>query len=112
MVVTDWESLKKAWNPGTKRCTGRLYIGDTVKVSRGRKVPIGIIGVITKLWENKFDPISYDDLKATLTLQAVGYEIEAVQWTNANVVVTLENGSTVKTYLKNLDLVKVKEVTV
>ena len=101
-----WKSIRNAWNPETackKRNEDFIYIGDTVIVARGRKVPTGTTGKVLRMFENPYDPITSDIARGTLVLQTAGLDVESIQYTNAKVQIELENGCRVYTYLKNLD---------
>ena len=107
-----WKSVKEAWNPETvckKRKDDFIYIGDYVTVVRGRKIPLGITGRILRMFENSYDPITYDLARGALVLQTVGLDVEAIQYTNAKVQLELENGNKVYTYLKNLEKIRGNE---
>lgn len=105
-----WKAVKEAWNPETA-CKSRkedfIYIGDYVTVSRGRKLPIGTTGKVLRMFENSYDPITYDIAKGVLILQTSGLDVQAIQYTNAKVQLELDNGNKVYTYLKNLEKVGV-----
>ena len=103
-----WKAVKVAWNSesGKSRKEDFIYIGDCVTVVRGRKVPVGTIGRVLRMFENPYDPITYDMAKGALVLQTAGLDVEAIQYTNAKVQLELENGNKVYTYLKNLKKVR------
>jgi hypothetical protein len=101
-----WKAVKAAWNPETACKTRKeefIYIGDCVTGARGRKIPQGTCGRVLRMFENPFDPITYDVAKGALVLQTAGLDIEAIQYTNAKVQLEIENGNKVYTYLKNLE---------
>jgi hypothetical protein len=101
-----WKAIKAAWNPETackKRNEKLIYIGDIVTVVRGRKVPHGTTGRVVRMFENPYDPVTYDIARGTLVSQTIGYDEKAIQWTNAKVQLELEDGSKVYTYLRNLE---------
>ncbi len=98
--------IAAAWNPATagkKRGEGFIYIGDSVIVARGRKIPQGTTGKVLRMFENPYSPITYDMTNRALVLQTAGLDVEAIQYTNAKVQLELENGNKVYTYLKNLE---------
>lgn len=104
-----WKAVKAAWNPETACKTRKedfIYIGDNVTVTRGRKLPIGTTGKVLRMFENPYDPITYDNAKGALVLQTAGLDVQAIQYTNAKVQLELENGNKVYTYLKNLEKAK------
>lgn len=101
-----WKAVQAAWNPETAckiRSDSLIYIGDCVTVARGRKLPIGTTGKVLRMFENPYDPITYDNAKGALVLQTAGYDCEAIQYTNAKVQLELEDGNKVYTYLRNLE---------
>lgn len=80
-----------------------IYIGDFVTVTKGRKLPKGTYGKVLKMFENPYEPVTYDIAKGTLVLQTAGLDVQAIQYTNAKVQLELENGNKVYTYLRNLE---------
>lgn len=70
-------------------------------------MPIGTTGKVLRMFENPYDPITYNNAKGALVLQTAGYDCEAIQYTNAKVQLELENGNKVYTYLKNLENLKI-----
>ena len=104
--IREYEKLAAAWNPETackKRKEDFIYIGDSVMVARGRKIPQGTCGKVLRMFENPYDPVTYDLAKGALVLQTAGLDVLAIQYTNAKVQLELDNGSKVYTYLKNLE---------
>ena len=100
------KAVAAAWNPEIackKRDEDCIYIGDFVTVARGRKLPKRTTGKVLKMFENPYDPITYDIAKGTLVLQTAGLDVQAIQYTNAKVQLELENGNKVYTYLRNLE---------
>ena len=55
------------------------------------------------MFENPYEPVTYDIAKGTLVLQTAGLDVQAIQYTNAKVQLELENGNKVYTYLRNLE---------
>lgn len=55
------------------------------------------------MFENPYDPVTYDLAKGALVLQTAGLDVQAIQYTNAKVQLELDNGNKVYTYLKNLE---------
>ena len=107
-----WKIINKCWNPETaakKRAEGRVYIGDRVKVVKERKVPLGTVGVVTGIYENPYDLVSFDIARGAVALQCAGLDVQAIQYTNARVRIELDNGCVVYSYLNNLEIVKEKE---
>lgn len=100
------KAVAAVWNPetaGRKRREGFIYIGDSVIVARGRKIPQGTTGKVLRMFENPYSPVTYDMAKGALVLQTAGLDVEAIQYTNAKVQLELENGNRVYTYLRNLE---------
>lgn len=100
------KAVAAAWNPETackKRKEDFIYIGDSVMVARGRKIPQGTCGKVLRMFENPYDPVTYDMAKGALVLQTAGLDVQAIQYTNAKVQLELDNGNKVYTYLKNLE---------
>lgn len=100
------KAVAAAWNPEIackKRKENLIYIGDSVIVARGRKLPKGTTGNVLRMFENPYDPVTYDGAKSALVLQTAGLDVEEIQYTNAKVQLELENGNRVYTYLKNLE---------
>ena len=100
-----WKIINECWNPETsasKRAENRIYVGDRVKVVKGRKVPIGTIGVVTGIYENKFSPVTFDIARGAIALQCSGLDVQTIQNTNARVRIEQDNGCVVYSYLHNL----------
>ena len=104
-MKTYWETLAAIWDKKTaktRRDERLVYVGDIVIVTKGRKVPIGTVGRVISMTENRYDPITYDNARGALTMHAIGWDIDAIQRTNAKIKLVLDNGKVVYTYLRNI----------
>lgn len=79
-----------------------IYVGDFVEVVKGKKVPIGTVGIVKSIKDNPYT-IKYPwvcDMCHSVHL--LGYELELSQMTNGKVVLEDSEGNRFYTYYNNI----------